>query len=113
MGIIAKQTIKGSVFSYLGVVLGGINVAILYPRILSEDQIGLINILIALSAIFAQFSSLGINGVTNYFFHHFITGKSFLWSGFLFDKKGINARLQILGKFKPELFKVCRSESGE
>ena len=71
MGIIAKQTIKGSVFSYLGVVLGGINVAILYPRILSEDQIGLINILIALSAIFAQFSSLGINGVTNYFFHYF------------------------------------------
>ena len=71
MGIIARQTIKGSFYSYLGVVLGGINVAILYPRILTEDQIGLINILIALSAIFAQFSSLGINGVTNYFFHYF------------------------------------------
>ncbi|MFO8002192.1 MAG: polysaccharide biosynthesis C-terminal domain-containing protein [Marinilabilia sp.] len=71
MGIIAKQTIQGSFFSYLGVILGGINVAVLYPRILSEDQIGLINILIALSAIFAQFSSLGINGVTKYFFHYF------------------------------------------
>lgn len=71
MGIIARQTIQSSIFSYLGVILGGINVAILYPRIFSEDQIGMINILVALSAIFAQFSSLGINGVTNYFFHYF------------------------------------------
>ena len=71
MGIIAKQTIQSSFFSYLGVILGGINVAILYPRIFSEEQIGLINILLALSAIFAQFSSLGVNGVTNYFFHYF------------------------------------------
>ncbi|PWD99565.1 lipopolysaccharide biosynthesis protein [Marinilabilia rubra] len=71
MGIIARQTIKSSVFAYLGVVLGGINVAVLYPRIFTEEEIGLINILLALSAIFAQFSSLGINGVTNYFFHYF------------------------------------------
>ncbi|WP_462319065.1 lipopolysaccharide biosynthesis protein, partial [Marinilabilia sp.] len=71
MGIIARQTIKSSFFAYLGVVLGGINVAVLYPRIFSEEEIGLINILLALSAIFAQFSSLGINGVTNYFFHYF------------------------------------------
>jgi O-antigen/teichoic acid export membrane protein len=71
VGIVAKQTIKSSVYAYLGIVLGGINVAILYPRILSEEQIGLINILLAMSAVFAQFSSLGINGVTNYFFHYF------------------------------------------
>jgi O-antigen/teichoic acid export membrane protein len=71
VGVIAKQTVQSSIFSYLGVILGGINVAILYPRIFSEEQIGLINILLALSAIFAQFSSLGINGVTNYFFHYF------------------------------------------
>jgi O-antigen/teichoic acid export membrane protein len=71
LGIIARQTIQSSCFSYLGVILGGVNVAILYPRIFSEEQIGLINILLALSAIFAQFSSLGVNGVTNYFFHYF------------------------------------------
>ncbi|MGQ1947411.1 lipopolysaccharide biosynthesis protein [Geofilum sp. OHC36d9] len=71
MGTIAKQTIQNSFFSYLGVILGGVNIAILYPRIFSEEQVGLINVLIAVSAMFAQFSSLGVNGVTNYFFHHF------------------------------------------
>jgi O-antigen/teichoic acid export membrane protein len=71
LGTIAKQTIQNSFFSYLGVILGGVNIAILYPRIFSEEQVGLINILLAVSAMFAQFSSLGVNGVTNYFFHHF------------------------------------------
>lgn len=71
MGTIAKQTIQNSFFSYLGVILGGVNIAILYPRIFSEEQVGLINVLLAISAMFAQFSSLGVNGVTNYFFHHF------------------------------------------
>lgn len=71
MGTIARQTIQNSFFSYLGVILGGVNIAILYPRIFSEEQVGLINVLLAVSAIFAQFSSLGVNGVTNYFFHHF------------------------------------------
>lgn len=71
MGTIARQTIQNSFFSYLGVLLGGVNIALLYPRIFSEEQVGLINVLLAVSAMFAQFSSLGVNGVTNYFFHHF------------------------------------------
>jgi O-antigen/teichoic acid export membrane protein len=71
LGTIARQTIQNSLFSYLGVVLGGINIAILYPRIFSEEQVGLVNVLLAVSAMFAQLSSLGVNGVTNYFFHHF------------------------------------------
>lgn len=71
LGTIARQTIQNSIFSYLGVVLGGVNVALLYPRIFSEEEIGLINILLAVSAMLAQFSSFGVNGVTNYFFHHF------------------------------------------
>lgn len=71
MGTIARQTIQNSFFSYLGVILGGVNIAILFPRIFSEEQVGLINILLAVSAILAQFSTLGVNGVTNYFFHHF------------------------------------------
>lgn len=71
MGIVAKQTLKGSIWSYLGVLIGALNVAYLMPRILHDDEIGLLNILVALATVFAQFSSLGINGVTNYFFPYF------------------------------------------
>ncbi len=71
MGIVLKQTIKGSIYSYMGIILGGINVAILFPIIFSEEQIGLINILITVSAISAQFASIGSNGIINYFFPTF------------------------------------------
>lgn len=64
MGIIGKQTLKASIFSYLGVVLGFITVGILWPRLLEPEQIGLINFLIAVSALLAQFGSLGINSVS-------------------------------------------------
>ena len=71
MGIVVKQTIKGAVYSYLGVILGGLNVAILFPIIFSEEEIGLINILITVSAVSAQFASLGSAGIINYFFPKF------------------------------------------
>lgn len=68
VGIVAKQTIKGSIFSYIGILIGGINVALLFPRIFAEEQIGLINLFVAISSMAAPFASLGINGSTNFFF---------------------------------------------
>ena len=47
MGIIARQTIKGSVYSYLGAAIGFINVGLIMPQIFSTEQIGLTNLLIA------------------------------------------------------------------
>lgn len=64
MGIIARQTIKGSIYSYLGAFIGFINVAIIMPQIFNTDQIGLTNLLVALSTIFGQFGSLGMVNVT-------------------------------------------------
>ncbi len=63
MGIIGKQTLKGSIFSYLGVVLGFITVGLLWPKFLEPEQIGLINFLIAISVLLAHVGSLGINSV--------------------------------------------------
>lgn len=71
MGIILKQTIKGSIYSYIGVIIGGLNVAILFPIIFSEEEVGLINILITVSAVAAQFASLGSAGIISYFFPKF------------------------------------------
>jgi O-antigen/teichoic acid export membrane protein len=71
VGIIRQQTIKGTVVSYFGAILGLINTGILFPRILGEDQIGLLNWLVAISTIAAQFSSFGFNGVTARLFPYF------------------------------------------
>lgn len=84
MGVVVKQTIKGSLYAYIGVILGGINVGILFPKIFSESEIGLINILITVSAVSAQFGSLGSAGIINYFFPKFRNKENAHNSFFLF-----------------------------
>ncbi|MEZ5071181.1 MAG: oligosaccharide flippase family protein [Bacteroidales bacterium] len=71
MGIIEKQTIKGSLFSYLGVGFGFLTVGLLWPRILEPEAIGVVNFLVALSAILAHVGSLGINSVIVRLFPYF------------------------------------------
>lgn len=82
VGIIEKQTIKGSFFSYLGVAFGFITVGILWPKLLDTEEIGLINFLIAISAILAHIASLGINTVAIRLFPYFRDDKN-RHSGFL------------------------------
>lgn len=68
MGIIRKQSIIGTVFTYLGVILGFITTTVLFPRYLTTVQIGLLGLLLSYAMIFAQISSLGfINATTRYF----------------------------------------------
>lgn len=71
MGEIKKQSIIGTIYTSLGVLLGFLISAVILPRVLSTDQIGLISILLAYSAIFAQFGSLGFNHITTRLFPYF------------------------------------------
>jgi O-antigen/teichoic acid export membrane protein len=63
MGKIKDQAIKGTIYTYIGVVIGFITTALIFPKILSKEQIGLLGLLISYSAIFAQFASLGTGRV--------------------------------------------------
>jgi O-antigen/teichoic acid export membrane protein len=76
MGIIIKQSIKGSIWSYLGVAVGFVTTAYLFPNYLSTDTIGLFGLLIAWSVLFAQFFSMGFNGITARLFPYFRSKKS-------------------------------------
>ena len=60
MGIIIKQSIKGSIWSYLGVGVGFITTAYLFPNYLDTDTIGLFSLLVSWSILLSQFFSLGI-----------------------------------------------------
>ncbi len=71
MGIVQKQSIKGTIWSYLGVVLGFVNMAVLSPRILTSGEIGVLSVLVAFATIMAQFSSLGFTNVINRLFPYF------------------------------------------
>lgn len=83
MGIIARQTIKGSVYSYLGAFIGFVNVGVLMPKLFTTDQVGLANLLVSLSAILGYLGSLGFVNVTIRLFPYF-RNKEKNHNGFLF-----------------------------
>lgn len=64
MGIIVKQSVKGTTYVYLGLILGFITTGILFPRIYTPEQFGLLKIILAYATMITQFGTLGINGVT-------------------------------------------------
>ncbi len=83
MGKIIQQSIKGSIWSYLGLIVGYANVGIIMPAFFMAEQIGLVQLFVALSNIFTNFSSLGFSNVINRMFPEF-RDKSKHHHGFLF-----------------------------
>lgn len=71
MGIIAKQSIKGSIWSYLGVALGFLNLGVLSQRFFSTEQVGLTQVLISFATIFSQVGTLGMGNVAMKLFPQF------------------------------------------
>lgn len=71
MGIIAKQSIKGSIYTYAGVIFGFIGTGILMPKFFSTEQVGLVNMLISTTLLFSQFATLGFASVNTRIFPFF------------------------------------------
>lgn len=71
MGIIARQAIWNTVFTYLGIGLGFVNVTLLYPRILASDEFGLTRLLLSVVTISAQIAQLGAENTVVRFFPYF------------------------------------------
>ncbi len=104
MGIIQTQAIKGTIYSYLGVGIGFIITAILFPRILSTEEIGILKLLVSFSVIFAQFASLGFINVINRLFPYF-RDKSSGHNGLLFIALGVSIAGFILSIISLEILK--------
>ena len=83
MGVIRIQTIKGTLFTYLGAGLGLVTNLFLLPNIFTPQQIGLINVIVAYSLLFAMFASVGFDNVTLRLFPYFRNTEN-KHNGFLF-----------------------------
>lgn len=71
MGIIIRQSISNSIISYAGIALGLLNTLYFYPNILTKEQLGLVQLLLAVSMIFVQFVQLGVVNTVIKFFPQF------------------------------------------
>jgi O-antigen/teichoic acid export membrane protein len=94
MGIVQKASIKLTIVSYLGAVLGYLNRVLLFTHFLSAAQVGLAGVLVSAAVLYAQFATLGIPTISNRFFpffnnkekHHngfFFWGNVFVFAGFV------------------------------
>ncbi|MBN4052435.1 oligosaccharide flippase family protein, partial [Sphingobacteriaceae bacterium AH-315-L07] len=71
MGIITRQGFKLSIVTYIGIVLGYVNVVLLFPNILEPEQFGLTRILIAIGVIALQVGQLGTPQIIIKYFPYF------------------------------------------
>jgi O-antigen/teichoic acid export membrane protein len=68
MSKIAQQSIQTTIFSYIGVVLGYINVLWLYPYALDATELGTFRTIQDLGLLLVPFAQLGVgHGITRYF----------------------------------------------
>ncbi|MDB5273745.1 MAG: hypothetical protein JWO58_2112 [Chitinophagaceae bacterium] len=68
MGIIIKQSIKGTLWNYVGVLLGAINIMWVFPYFLTPEEIGIYRVVIDLGTLFAIFAGLGTANVSDRFY---------------------------------------------
>ena len=71
MGVVQKDALRTMIISYVGIVLGYVNKGLLFLIILTTEQIGLINLLVSVGTLFAQFANLGTIYTTWKFFPFF------------------------------------------
>lgn len=71
MGIIIRQSIKGTLVNYVGAFIGFLSTLVVATRFLSEKEIGLIQVLLEAATLLATLAQLGTNSSAIRFFPYF------------------------------------------
>jgi len=71
MGVVKKNVYKNTLITYFGMVVGYVNLVLLYPVFLTTKEFGLYNLITSLAVMYSLVASLGIpNIVTKYFAYY-------------------------------------------
>ena len=84
MGVIARQSIKGTIVTYLGALIGGLTTFFVLTRYLTTEEIGLTRVLIDAAVIFVGLAQLGTSSSIIRFYPHFKDANSENDHGFFF-----------------------------
>ena len=82
MGKLKKNAFKTTIISYIGLLIGYLNKGVLFVYFLSTEEIGLINLILTIGVLFAQFSNLGVS-YTIWRFFPFFKNKQTSNNGFI------------------------------
>ena len=71
MGIVIRQSAVSTALSYAGVVIGYVNLLILFPKYMSPEEVGLARIIQDAAMLMVPFAQLGTNQlIVRYFPKH-------------------------------------------
>ncbi|WP_057936666.1 lipopolysaccharide biosynthesis protein [Algoriphagus resistens] len=114
MGKVAKQSIQTTVFSYLGVVIGYVNVLWLYPYALDASQLGTFRTIQDLGLLFVPFAQLGVgHGITRFFPQLKSNQSAFLSYGLVFSMAGFAVVSMVFLGFKRQIIELFAVNSPE
>ncbi|MBO4740947.1 MAG: oligosaccharide flippase family protein [Bacteroidales bacterium] len=71
MGIVARQSIKGSIFSYLGAFIGFVNTIFIVTALMDSEIYGLLGVIVEAGTLLGSFSMMGIGSAGIKFFPFF------------------------------------------
>ena len=75
MGVVARQSIKGSMANYIGVAIGFFTTFFVLTKCLTKEEIGLTRVLVDAATLFAAFAQLGSNSSIIKYFPYFNDGR--------------------------------------
>ena len=84
MGVIAKQSIRGTIVTYLGIAVGIVTTFFVLTRFLTTEEIGLARVLIDAATLFIGLAQLGTNASIIRFYPYFQEKNSDEDHGFFF-----------------------------
>ena len=84
MGVIAKQSIRGTIVTYLGIAVGVVTTFFVLTRFLTTEEIGLARVLIDAATLFIGLAQLGTNASIIRFYPYFKEKDSHDDHGFFF-----------------------------
>jgi len=88
MGKVHRDSYRITIIAYIGAAIGYINKIFLFTNFLETDQVGLANLLITISMLYAQFAALGTYNIV-YRFFPFFNDREKHHQGFLFGVSAI------------------------
>ena len=76
MGIILRQSIKGTLVNYIGAFIGFLTTMFVLTKFLQPEEIGLTRVVLEAAVLFSGFAQLGISGSAFRFFPYFQSDKN-------------------------------------
>src|SRR5690606_23586445 len=68
MGIVLKQSLNNTLITYIGFVIGAVNLLFLYTRFLTDEYFGLVNVILSASAVLMPVLAFGVpNALVKYY----------------------------------------------